>query len=108
MKRDHTHRKKRFDRADYPALREFFPAYLHQDFAEEYSSAADAVQGFLADASAEEILQVKGEWQALRQAFRQRPLREIRKAITNLGGAWVPEDQGHLKEIDEVLGDAKP
>ena len=108
MKRDGRHEKTLFDRADYPALREFFPAYLHQDFAEEYSSAADAVKGFLADASDEEILQVKTEWQALRQAFRQRPLQEIQKAITNLGGAWVPEDEGRLKEIDKVLGDAKP
>ena len=107
MMRDPAHEKKQFARESYPALREFFPAYLHQDFAEEYSSAADAVKGFLGDASDEEILQVKKEWHALRQAFCQRPLQEIQKAITRLGGAWVPEDEERLKEIDKVLGDAK-
>ena len=38
MKHDFAGGRKKFDPADYPALREFFAAYLHQDFGEEYGS----------------------------------------------------------------------
>ena len=43
--------RKGFDPNDYPALQEFLPAYLHEDFAEEYVSASEAVKEFLAEAS---------------------------------------------------------
>jgi CdiI immunity protein len=105
MKKDahKAHDAKPFDPADYPALREFFPAYLHQDFAEEYGSAMDALQGFLADASGDEIVQVKEEWSAFRNALRSRPFQEIQAAITQFGSAWLPENQGQLDDWDELL-----
>ncbi len=107
MTREHAHEKKPFDPADYPALREFFPAYLHQDFAEEYASAAEAAKGFLAEANGDEILQVKDEWKALRTAFRGRPLQEIQAAVGRLGSAWLPETEAQVKELDEILSRAE-
>jgi CdiI immunity protein len=98
---------KPFDPADYSSLREFFPAYLHQDFAEEYSSAAEAVKGFLADASGDEILQVKEEWKAFRGALGGRPLLEIQAALGRLGSAWLPENEAQLKELDRILSQAE-
>lgn len=102
-----AHDAKPLDPADYPALRDFFPAYLHQDFAEEYGSATNAVKGFLADASGDEILQVKEEWNAFRSALRGRSLPEIQAAITKLGSAWLPENPEQLKEWDELFRKAE-
>jgi hypothetical protein len=107
MTHEQAHEKSPFEPADYPALREFFPAYLHQDFGEEYASAADAVKGFLADASGDEILQVKEEWKVFRSAFQDRSLQEIQAAVGGLGSAWLPENEAQLKELDEILSHAE-
>ncbi|MGB7848046.1 MAG: contact-dependent growth inhibition system immunity protein [Candidatus Acidiferrum sp.] len=103
MMNNHAHEEKPFDPADFPSLREFFPAYLHQDFLEEYTSAADAVKGFVADGSGDEILQVKEEWKMFRTACRDRPIEETRAALGQLGSAWVPETEAQLEELDEIL-----
>ena len=95
--------KKAFDPADYPALRDFLPAYLHQDFGEDYDSVAEAIQGFVAEASGDEILQVKEEWKLFRADFRGRPLREIQGALGALGSAWLPASEGELRQVDEIL-----
>jgi len=96
-----------FDAADYPALRDFFPAYLHQDFAQEYGSAAAAVKGFVSDASGDEIVQVREEWKSFRNALRGRPLREIQSAMSALGSAWLPQNEAQFHEIDEILSHAE-
>ena len=101
-----THRpphQKPFDPAEYAALREFFPAYLHQDFAEEYGSAVEAVKSFLADASSDEILQVQEEWKAFRSALRDATFSQMRAAIGRLGGAWSPGNEAELRELDKTL-----
>jgi hypothetical protein len=99
--------KKHFDKADYPALLEFLPAYLHQDFGEEYGSAAEAVTAFLADASGEEILQVKGEWHRLHQVLGERSLGEWQAALRQLGGAWQPQSEQEVRSVSEILSRAK-
>jgi hypothetical protein len=40
---------------EFPALREFFSGYLHQDFHDEYGSAVGAAQAFRRDASDSEV-----------------------------------------------------
>ena len=99
--------KKHFDKADYPALSEFVPAYLHQDFGEEYGSAAEAVRAFLADASGDEILQVRVEWQRLHQVLGHRSLGDWQAALHQLGGAWQPQSMQELQSVSEVLSRAK-
>jgi CdiI immunity protein len=103
----HAREEKPFDPADYPALREFFSAYLHQDYVDEYGSAAGALQGFLADASGDEILQVKDEWKALRHGFCGRSLPETQNAFGRLGSSWTPENEAELKELEEILSRAE-
>jgi hypothetical protein len=107
MTHEPAHQQKPFDPADYPALQEFFPAYLHQDFAEEYDSAAEAVKGFLEDASGDEILKVKEEWAAFRDLTRGRTLEETEAALGKMGSAWRPLDERELKEFDEILSHAE-
>jgi hypothetical protein len=107
MTHEHIDAERPFDPANFPALREFFPAYLHQDFGEEYDSAEDAVKGFLSEASGDEILEVKEEWKQFRAAIRSRSLEEIRAALQQLGSAWWPETEGQLKSLDEILTHAE-
>jgi hypothetical protein len=104
---EHAHESKPFDPADYPALREFFPAYLHQDFAQEYGSPIAAVKAFVADASGDEILQVKEEWKAFRRNSRKQPFAEIQSAMNALGSAWQPQDPAQLQQLDEILSHAE-
>ena len=88
-----------FDPGNFPALLEFLPAYLHQDFGEEYDSAADALKSFLSEASGDEIRDVREEWTRLRSGFAGRPLEEIGAALEQLGSA--------LKTLDEILTKAE-
>ena len=92
-----------FDPGNFPALLEFLPAYLHQDFREEYDSAGDALKAFLSEASGDEIGDVREEWIRFRENFTGRPFREIQAALERLGSAWLPENEGELKTVDEIL-----
>ena len=103
MKRESPLGKSAFDPADYPALREMLPAYLHQDFADEYGSAAAAIKGFLQEASGDEIVQVKEDWVRFRKALAGRPLKELQSAVGRLGSAWIPENEADLKRLDEIF-----
>ena len=100
-----THEKKSFsfDPGNFPALLEFLPAYLHQDFREEYDSAADALKAFLSEASGDEIVDVREEWTRLRKNFTGKPFEEIQAALEQLGSAWLPENEDELKDLDEIL-----
>jgi hypothetical protein len=99
----HEGKKKEFEPDDFPALQEFLSAYLHQDFAEEYGSAAEAVKAFLAEASGDEIQDVKDEWSRLRRLLAARALGEVQTAIRRLGAAWQPADEAEWKGVDEIL-----
>ena len=95
--------KKKFDPSDYPALQEFLPAYLHEDFAEEYESAADAIKGFLSEASGDQIQDVRDEWLRLRKALADRPFAEVQGAVSSLGAAWQPANEAEWNSVDEIL-----
>ena len=99
--------KKEFDPNDFPALQEFLPAYLHEDFGEEYESAAEAVKEFLAEASGDEIQNVKDEWQRLRRLLAGRSFGEVQSAIRGLGAAWQPADDAEWKSVDEILSSSQ-
>lgn len=99
---------KRFDANDYPALQEFFPAYLHEDFAEEYESADEAVKEFLAEASGDEIQNVRDEWLRLRKTMAGRSFAEVQSAVSSLGAAWQPANEAEWKRVDEILSGSQP
>jgi CdiI immunity protein len=107
MTGEHSPEKKPFDPADYPALREFLPAYLHEDFADDYGSAAEAVKGFVSEGSGDEILQVREEWKQFRGDFAHHPLQEFQAALGRLGSAWAPANEAELRQIDEILSHAQ-
>jgi hypothetical protein len=105
-----THeREKRstFDPENYPALLEFLPAYLHEDFGEEYGSAAKAMAALVADASGDQIRNVRDEWHTLRSGFQGQPLQGLQHALKELGAAWQPQSEHELQAVDEILSRAE-
>ena len=105
-----THEQKgrglQFDPENFSSLRDFLGGYLHEDFAEEYGSAAEALQTFLSDASGDEIQNVKEEWQRFREVLKDQPFAESQAALHRLGAAWQPINPGELAALDEVLSRA--
>ena len=105
-----THEKKnfklQFEPENFSALQDLFGGYLHEDFVEEYGSAAEALQAFLSDASGDEIQNVKEEWQRFRGILKDRPFEETQAALHRLGAAWQPADPPELEALDEILSRA--
>ncbi|HXC48910.1 MAG TPA: hypothetical protein VNU20_11505 [Candidatus Sulfotelmatobacter sp.] len=95
-----------FDPEDYPALMEFLPAYLHEDFGVEYGSAARAFAALVSDANGDQIRNVKEEWQTLRQVFSGRPWPDLQSGLAQLGTAWRPESEQELQAVDGILSQA--
>jgi hypothetical protein len=104
---DEEKKSNHFDSENYPALMEFLPAYLHEDFGVEYGSAARAFAALVSDANGDQIRNVKEEWTALRQAFSGRTLLELQRGLAQLGAAWQPQFEEELKAVDEILSRAE-
>jgi len=104
---DEEKKANHFDPESYPALMEFLPAYLHQDFGAEYGSAARAFVALVSDANGDQIRNVKEEWQALRQAFSGRTLPDMQSALVQLGAVWQPQSEQELQAVDEILRQAE-
>jgi CdiI immunity protein len=97
-----------FDPDEFPTLKEFFSGYLHEDFVDEYGSAAGAVRAFCGDASPDEAAQASEEWKKLREILAGRPIPELQGALQKLGGAWRPADLEEFQAVDAVLKGKAP
>jgi|SRR5271167_809887 len=97
----------KFEKSDYPALMEILPAYLHQDFGQEYGSAVDAIRSFLNDASGDQIFEVRNEWLKLQTALKGASLSAWQTALGQLGSAWLPQAQTELDAVSEILDHAE-
>jgi len=93
--------------ANYPALQESLPGYLHEDFQETSGTVVEAMETFLDEASEEEIQAVREEWGRLRKQFAERPLKELQAALVRLGIAWRPASEEELRGLDEILTRSK-
>jgi CdiI immunity protein len=96
-----------FDPENYPALMEFLPAYLHEDFGAEYGSVERAFAAIVSDANGDQIRNVREEWTALRQAFSGRAIPDLQSALAQLGAAWQPQSEQELQAVDEILRQAE-
>jgi hypothetical protein len=88
---------------DYPTLSEFFSAYLHQDFRNEYGSPTKAAKHYVADASPDEAQALRNEWKKLREELDGQPLPVMQAAVRKLGAAWLPDSEAALKQLDAAL-----
>ena len=98
---------KLFEPEGFPTLMEFLPAYLHEDFGEEYGSAARAFAALVSDANGDQIRNVKEEWAELRQVFSGKPLPDMQNGLAQLGAAWQPQSEQELQAVDEILSGAE-
>ncbi|GAC1618622.1 MAG: hypothetical protein PVS2B2_05200 [Candidatus Acidiferrum sp.] len=103
MKRERGKNPTAFSATDYPELREFFSAYMHEDFCEEYGSAAGAASAYCGDASLEQVAQAREEWARLRQCLAGRAIAGWQEALGKLGGSWRPQAEEELRSLDEVF-----
>ena len=92
-----------FDASEFPVLQEFFSGYLHEDFNDEYGSAASAARAFRGDASPEESAQARLEWAKLRKILTGRSMPEIQISLEKMGGAWRPQDLEEFHSLDSVF-----
>lgn len=94
-------KKIKLSAAQFPALAEFLPGYLHEDFRSEYASAAEALGAFCREASGEEIRALAAEWKRFRKISVGKGLPEVQSALQTLGGAWLPQSEADLVKFDE-------
>ena len=90
------------------ALRQFFSGYLHQDFRDEYDSAADAAKDFCADAGPEDIEALRADWNKWWAASERLSLPEIQRSMRELGAAWSPQSTDEINEVGDTLAKASP
>jgi hypothetical protein len=89
------------DPRGYPALREAFKGYLHEDWKTEYADAADAARAFRRDSADDETRAVAGEAARLRAAVAGMEVRDLRKLLgAGFGSGWRPSTAA---EADRVL-----
>jgi hypothetical protein len=103
MKREKDNKAATIPVAEYPRLREFFSAYLHEDFRDEYGSAAGAARAFCGDASLPQAKQAREEWARMRKSLTGRAIQEWQEALRKLGGSWQPQTEEELRSLDGVF-----
>lgn len=87
------------NRARFPALSRFLQGYLHPDFVEQYGSPIGAVRAFRADASEAERQRLDEESREFLTMTRGWSLREVRRALSDLGAGWVPARRAEVGAV---------
>jgi hypothetical protein len=91
-------------REEYSALRAFMHGYLHEDFADEYGSAKEAVREFRSDAEDYEFKEVAAEWQRFFHAAKTKPIKTVQAAIReHFGGGWMPRSHEEIEAVSAVF-----
>ncbi len=89
---------------DFPALRAFMHGYLHEDYADEYGSAVEAVHEFRSDADDNEFNNVLKEWRHFVQHAKTQSLQVIQRRIRDeLGGGWRPVSMADLQAVTKAF-----
>ena len=88
---------------DFLALHEFFAAYLHQDFRDEYGSATEAAKQYVKDAAPDQVQHLRTDWRRFRQKLAGQPLATVQSAIRKLGAAWLPDSEAAITQLDAAL-----
>jgi CdiI immunity protein len=86
-------------RTDVPALVAFLSGYLHQDLLEEHASPEAALHAFMAVASPAERERLAADWHTFYTRTAAWPLTAVRRALADLGSAWVPPTRSRLEAL---------
>jgi hypothetical protein len=84
----------------YPTLARFFRGYLHQDFAEDYPSAADALGEYRQQLRPRERKSLADECDRLSAHLADMSLARIRKVLSDdFGSAWHPAGRAEVLDL---------
>jgi hypothetical protein len=86
-------------RTDVPALVAFLSGYLHQDLLEEHASPEAALRAFMVAATPAERERLAADWHTFHTRTAAWPLPAVRRALTDLGSAWVPPTRSRLEAL---------
>jgi len=98
-----TDKKREASGPEFPGLREFCSGYLHQDFRDEYGSAAGAAKAFRKDSSEAQIKAVQNEWKSWRAGLKNSSADEVAKALRQLGSSWQPHNSNDMDLLEEAI-----
>lgn len=87
----------------FPALRDAFTGYLHEDFAAEYETPERALAAFYADASEKERRRWRKEARHFLTATETIDFRQVQQLVGRLGSRWEPPSREALVSLLESL-----
>jgi hypothetical protein len=90
---------------DFPALREFFGGYLHEDFAAEHGTPEAAWRAFEADARGAERRRVQADAKRLLAIAESEDLDDLRARLAMLGAKWAPRSRAALVNFLSVVAE---
>jgi hypothetical protein len=82
--------------SSFPALRQAFAGYLHEDFIEEHGNPAAALDAFRADASPAEASRFRDESARFLEETAALDFAAVRELLSRLGCRWVPPSRDAL------------
>jgi hypothetical protein len=82
--------------SDFPALRQFFEGYLHEDFMQEYGSPVAALRAFIGDANGTERRRLAADAKRLLVTVEAESLADMRARLTSLGARWSPRSRASV------------
>lgn len=85
--------------SDFPELRRVFSGYLHEDFQQEYGSAAAAVRAYEADADDEERRRFRAEARRFLELTEPLEFAKVLALLSRLGCRWKPPSRDALAEV---------
>jgi hypothetical protein len=91
---------------EFAALREFARGYLHQDFEDEYGSAAGAARAFCEDANEMEKARVAQQWKTFVDGLAGLSADEVNRKLGEIGAAWNVTAISDLNPVTAVFGEA--
>ena len=92
---------KRVKASDFPELRRFFAAYLHEDYVAEHGTPAAGLRAFVADASSNERQQLREETKRFLEATRDLEFARVVDLLEEFGSRWTPESREELVKVLE-------
>src|SRR4051812_31786495 len=88
----------------HPALRNFLRGYLHEDFAEEYGSLAEAVRDFKSHTTDWEAMAMTAhQLHAFIEEQQGRPIEDVNEELAKLGAAYEFLNWDELLEFERLL-----
>jgi hypothetical protein len=89
--------------SEFPALRDFFRGYFHEDCIDEYGSMEAGARQFVKDADREQRRIVTDEWVEFSKSFEKFSLEKINEALHAMGSACRFGDLDEVKKVTRAF-----